>query len=242
MISKYIPGLLIGVALTSAAFLLLNRSDDDMDPASNEMMNSDTESQSTGADGSQLRSDSSDGNVPVETVAQSSELLNDDGENSSRDNGAVSDAALPPPVLPISLPPELEYVGEFKAFEQFERTLIDPDWSPQAEANLSNYFAQHPEITDIYGMPTIHCRETACVAMFISYGYLAHAQNHPDPTLAEYAETLFGPMEIFRADNQGFFDDPFADQFSDSIGVTADGRLEDGLATFYWTLARKAAD
>jgi hypothetical protein len=75
--------------------------------------------------------------------------------------------------------------------------------------------------------------------MFIAHRYLDHARNQ----LAELAEARFGPTLVFQADLQEFFDDPgIADQFSDSEGVLAEGRLEDGLATFYWMLPRRAAD
>jgi hypothetical protein len=110
MIIKHLPGLLIGAVLTSAAFLLLNRSDDDLDPAPGEIISSNTESQSIDADRGQISSDSGASNFHVDTETQSSEPPNDAGENSSRDNGAVSC----PPILPISLPPELEYVRELQ--------------------------------------------------------------------------------------------------------------------------------
>lgn len=243
MIAKHIPAVLVGAVIASAAFLLLDRSGDDIDPASIEMTNSNAESQAIGARGEQLPSDSGERDLPVNGMVQSSDLPKDAGEDSSRRNGAAPDAALSPPDLPIYLPREFDWLRVGDYFGRFERKPIDHNWSPQAKIQLSNYFYRHPELTNIYGMPTIHCRATECMALFIAHGYLDHGRNHPDPALAKNAETQFvGPTEIFKADNRGFFNDPVAKQFSDKDGVMAEGRLQNGVAAFFWLLPRRTAD
>lgn len=242
MITKYIPGVLIGAVIASAAFLFLDRSRDDKVPAS-------TESQAIGVEGGRLPSDGGERNFPVNEVVQSSEPLKDPGKTSLPPNGGVTmlggipcpaclppDSALPPPDLPIHLPREFEWLRGMDTFRRFERRPIDYNWSPQAEIQLSNYFALHQEFVRVYGTPTIQCRDTACLAMFTSPGYLDHARNYPDRRLASY-----GGTSIFKADFKGFFDDPVANQFTkEELGLAA--RIQDGVATFYMMLRKRKPD
>jgi hypothetical protein len=235
MIAKYIPGVLIGAVIAGAAFFLIDRSGGDRTLAS-------AESQAMGAKGERLPPASGAKDFPVSGGGQSSEPSKVAEETTSRRNGAAPDAALPPTDQPIYLPRELEHLRAVDVFQRFERRPIDPNWSPHAEIQLSNYFAQHPELVSVYGMPAIHCRATVCLALFIASGYVDHARNYPDPKLAKIGETMFGATDIFRADNREFFNDPVAKQFSDKEGVMGEGRVKDGVATFFWLLPRRTAD
>jgi hypothetical protein len=244
MITKYIPGVLIGAVIASAAFLLLDRSRDDKNPASSELVQMNTESQAIGVDGGRMPSDSGERNFPANRVVQSSEPLEDAGKNVSLLNGVPCsaclppDEALPPPDLPIHLPREFEYLRRYDTFRRFERRPVDPIWSPQAEIQLSNYFAQNQEFASIYGIPTIQCRATVCMALFTAPGFLDHARNYPDPKLASY-----GASSIFRADFKGFFDDPVAKQFNPKeVLENMDGHIQDGVATFYLLLPKLKPD
>lgn len=246
MLTKYFPGVLIGAVIASAAFLLLDRSRDDKNPASSEFVHLDTESQALGVDGWRLPSDSSERNVPVNEVVQSSESLTSEPQ---KDAGKIfilpngdpcpgclpPDSALPPPDLPIHLPREFEWLRGVDTFRRFERRPVDPVWSPQAEIQLSNYFAQHHEFVSVYGTPTIQCRATVCMALFTAHEFLDHARNYPDPRLAT--------SSIFQADFKGFFDDPVAKQFNpDGVRENMDGHIQDGVATFYMLLPKRNPD
>lgn len=134
-----------------------------------------------------------------------------------------------PPALPITLPPQFDYLQEdtMPWHESLQRQPVDPNWSAQAETELNAYIAANPEITDKYGIPTIHCRMTGCLAAFVSF----------DPALAE-AGGLLGASLIFREDNQEFFEGSWAQQFSDQVGVVSDSHRVGGVTTIYWMLAR----
>ena len=117
--SKFIPGVVVGVVLASVAFLILNRSSHDAGPAPEDSKSFETdvntESRSLLADRGEMQPDAGEEKLPVETVNQSNDPRNDAGEN-GQPNEAVADADLPPPVLSISLPRELEYLRDIKNF------------------------------------------------------------------------------------------------------------------------------
>jgi hypothetical protein len=46
----------------------------------------------------------------------------------------------------------------------------DPVWSAATELQISTYLADRPEITSLYGFPTVNCRATRCEAAFVAYG------------------------------------------------------------------------
>lgn len=233
MISKFIPGVLIGAVLAGIAFLLFDKPDEDRPPPPEEVLSS---------DGGEIPGNSSESISSVATDAVPNEAVSSSREVAPTANEATGEAEASPPVMPVSLRSELEWIRENANFKYFESQLIDPEWSQQTETELLNYFSQHPEITSIYGMPNIHCRENQCMATFIMYGYPDYARNHPEPEVSKLAESPIGPGEIFRADLQVFFDDPISDQFHDEYGAAAAGRVEDGVATLYWPLGRRVAD
>jgi hypothetical protein len=80
------------------------------------------------------------------------------------------------------------------------------------------------------------------MALFIADGYLDHARNYPDPSLAKYGVGSAGASRVFRADFKGFFDDPVAKQFSNQADVIVDGHIQNGVATFFMLLPKRKPD
>ena len=104
-------------------------------------------------------------------------------------------AAAPPPVQPISLPPEFDYLSSdpLDPHELTQREPVDPAWAATTTMQINGYLAARPEITSKYGFPQIECRTTRCEMAFIATGV--------------------GDAKDFRELTADFFDEDWTGQF-----------------------------
>ena len=129
----------------------------------------------------------------------------------------------PPPTQPIMLPSEFAWLTENpdSAHERLQREAIDPDWSFATEAQIVTFLAEHPEIRQKYGQPTVTCRTSGCELAFVAYGV---------------NETVFQIMEggMFHSVN----DQPWADQFWNPGDNWFNAHTEGDVTTILWHLIK----
>ena len=71
--------------------------------------------------------------------------------------------------MPITLPPEFDWLVSDPGFVDFQRKPVDAA-SIETEAEISRFFAERPELTAAFGFPTIHCRTRACEVLIVASG------------------------------------------------------------------------
>ena len=144
-----------------------------------------------------------------------------------------------PPEIPISLPPEFDWLSEevSENHELIQRELVDPAWSAEARAHIENMFSDRPELFEQFGYPTIHCRTTRCEAAFVLYDV-----NDKDATAAASTEGLtteFFTALRFRTTIGQNASQPLIDQFSPIGPDDLDVNVEDGVTTILWHLSKR---
>jgi hypothetical protein len=145
-------------------------------------------------------------------------------------------ADAPPPTAPIWLPREFSWLAEdpSNAHELLQRQSVDPTWSLVAEAQLYNYFAERPEITTRFGIPTIACRVTGCEIAFVSSSVDSETFQTEQAPNAQFAT-----MMEFAGANSELFEQPWADQFERGTnGVPSAMHTEGGVTTVLWHVWR----
>lgn len=145
-------------------------------------------------------------------------------------------ADAPKPSLSIDLPPEFSWLSQDPSpfHELLQREPVDSTWSVQMETNLRNFFASRPQITGVYGFPTINCRTSGCELAFATYG-IDSATRSLEQGVNEARANL---LDEFRRATQGLHGQPWATQFSRG---TEDRilRVHRGATTFLWHVPRK---
>ena len=144
-----------------------------------------------------------------------------------------------PPTFPITLPPEFNaWLAENPSsmHEDLQREPIDPAWSPQAEGELYDYFADHPDVLATYGSPTINCRTTGCEIAFVAYGI-----DNSERARAPNAFTADGYTSTdFARANTSFFERPWAAEQIELSSPSVNTR--DGATTILWHLYRRTRE
>ena len=145
----------------------------------------------------------------------------------------------PPPAQPIPLPSEFDYLAQSPSeyHELIQREPLDPIWSANTEAQIHNYFADRPEITAKYGLPTVTCRSTRCEVAFVAYGVDDTDRAAQGGLAPEFVTGL-----AFRNDNADVHSEPWAEQFGyvpDAENpriLIAELNTQDGVTTILWHL------
>ena len=97
---------------------------------------------------------------------------------------------------------------------------FDPAWSAEAQATITRYFAERPELTNKYGFPMVHCRQSGCEVLIVAY---------------DLDESRF--VNQFASDlmESEYAEQPWANQF---LGSGGGSHHEDGISTIVWLLRR----
>lgn len=137
-----------------------------------------------------------------------------------------------PIVQPLPLPPEFDWLSESPSIshELIQREAVDPEWSAVTENKLIGYFGRHPEITDMFGFPTVHCRSTRCEIQVVRHGVTEQFASNANYNWSRY--------------NRPLFTESWADEFghgpnADSPVLNYDIKTIDGVTTILWHIVKQ---
>jgi hypothetical protein len=118
---------------------------------------------------------------PSKEMQDAERVMNLARQELARRNLVAHWANEPPPELPIELPPQFSWMAENPntLHEQLQREPVDSTWSLQTEDSLRRFLTSRPEITNLYGLPTVNCRTSTCQIAFV-----AHGMEDPGPSRA----------------------------------------------------------
>jgi hypothetical protein len=246
---KTLVGFLVGAALTSSIFVLLDRSSksplpvEQVDPAASlassalDPGRNTSQSSQTPAAGDAAQSGAVElGTSPVSgNETEEARLIRQIEEARqllagwSADLEALQVArrlAEQPVVYPLPLPRDFDWVLDEPTGQLLhgliQRENRDEAWAPQIEAELQEFIYSQADVIGRFGAPTITCRSTRCEVTLIN--------NVADEELEAIAQRLRGEL------SQHYVYDRFA-LAPGSFWVGE--HYEDGVATVFWSLPRR---